>query len=104
MPALDSHNLTVTLATMVPAAAPNELTGRPAVVHFLPNVIVTRSLDTSALQLALLNAIVTGDASVDAPLRRYTGPLALSVASAAVLMTFAVVCAARSAAITASLW
>ena len=51
----------------------------------------TTSLETGAVQLVLLNETWSGSASENAPLVRWPGSLTLSVASPAVLTTFAVV-------------
>src|ERR1700742_3593023 len=55
--------------------------------------IVTGSLDTGALQLVLDRLIASGSGSVNAPLARWPAADAVSAASPAVLITFAVVCA-----------
>src|SRR5689334_14295480 len=56
----------------------------------------TMSLDTGALQLALLNETRSGSGSENAPLVRWPGSETLSVASPAVLMTVALVDAVYS--------
>src|SRR3954447_12537133 len=53
-------------------------------------VIVTGSLETGAVQVALLNSIRRGSPSANAPLVSTPGSLTDSAASPAVLITFAV--------------
>ena len=54
------------------------------------NVIVTGSLDTGAVQAALLNSTTSGDGSANVPLVSLPGSETVSAASPAVLITFAV--------------
>ena len=57
------------------------------------NAIVTGSLETGAVQVALLKETSSGEGSANAPLVRWPGSLTVSAASPAVLITFAVVLA-----------
>src|SRR4051794_2034605 len=59
-------------------------------------VIVTGSLETGALQVALLNSTRKGSPSANAPLVSTPGSLTDSAASPALLITFAVVVAVYS--------
>ena len=58
------------------------------------NAIVTGSLDTGAVHVALENETSSGDGSENAPLTRWPGSDTVSAASPAVEITFAVVDAA----------
>ena len=57
------------------------------------NAIVTGSLETGAVQVALLNATCSGSGSVNVPFVRWPGSDTVSAASPAVEMTLAVVVA-----------
>src|SRR3954453_9578690 len=59
-------------------------------------VIVTGSLETGAVQVALLNSTRTGSPSANGPLVSTPGSLTDSAASPALLITFAVVVAVYS--------
>ena len=55
------------------------------------NAIVTGSLETGAVHVALLKETSSGDGSANAPLVRWPGSPTVRAASPAVLMTLAVV-------------